>query len=446
MLKGSVVSLECYTHNNPIMRNRTRRWLSEYTGQSATVRPTPMPLRVLRKTWNNNHDNGKRSTLKMWSQHLRGEQFTKVQLRIYQRKLMEGLHFSGATVENNVTSHGINQWHFHNDGLLGSTKVKTPVLLIHGYASSSMSFFRNVSHLSDQCSDIYAIDLPANGLSTSPPLHMTPFNESIFGHYEDIDNGARCKMKRQPDRGKVQQCIEENENYYIDAIEQWRIDHGIKQFHLVGHSFGGYLSYKYALKYPDSIDKLCLISPLGVENNLLSVKNDKWQVGQIIDKDFTNAQSLHYSRKLNIPKYVFENQLKILRWGGPMGARLCWNYITAAYARVPSLEFKEYMFELFYGKGGISPIARTIFVNLFTRSLLARAPIMESLDSLKVRDVLMCYGQYDWMDKNAGMLAVSALNECDTRARYLEVPSAGHNLFLDNPECFNVALTSFLAD
>ena len=133
-----------------------------------------------------------------------------------------------------------------------------------------------------------------------------------------------------------------------------------------------------------------------------------------------------------------------------MGAHLCWNYITSSYSKVPDIEFKEYMFELFYGKGGLSPIARTIFVNLFSRSLLARNPIMDSLDQLQVSDILFCYGQYDWMNKTAGQMAVRSLNRLNKlirqkqTAKYMEIPTAGHNLFLDNPGFFNSVLTSFL--
>jgi cardiolipin-specific phospholipase len=33
---------------------------------------------------------------------------------------------------------------------------------------------------------------------------------------------------------------------------------------LIGHSFGGYISGHYALKYPDRIHKLLLMSPIGI--------------------------------------------------------------------------------------------------------------------------------------------------------------------------------------
>ena len=63
------------------------------------------------------------------------------------------------------------------------------------------------------------------------------------------------------------------------------------------------------------------------QNLLLINSNKQWELGQMLDKNFQDPSSENYSKKINIPKYIFENQLKILRWGGPMGAHLCWNYI-----------------------------------------------------------------------------------------------------------------------
>ena len=38
----------------------------------------------------------------------------------------------------------------------------------------------------------------------------------------------------------------------------------IKKFELVGHSFGGYLATQYAVKYPDAVQRLVLLSPAGL--------------------------------------------------------------------------------------------------------------------------------------------------------------------------------------
>lgn len=39
----------------------------------------------------------------------------------------------------------------------------------------------------------------------------------------------------------------------------------LKDFVLIGHSFGGYICGNYALKYPDKIKKLIMLSPLGLK-------------------------------------------------------------------------------------------------------------------------------------------------------------------------------------
>ena len=39
---------------------------------------------------------------------------------------------------------------------------------------------------------------------------------------------------------------------------------GLETFFLAGHSFGGYISGNYALRHPQRVKKLLLLSPLGM--------------------------------------------------------------------------------------------------------------------------------------------------------------------------------------
>jgi pimeloyl-ACP methyl ester carboxylesterase len=52
----------------------------------------------------------------------------------------------------------------------------------------------------------------------------------------------------------------------VDSIEKWRTVVGIKSLIMLGHSFGGYFSAAYALKYPESVEHLLLLDSWGFES------------------------------------------------------------------------------------------------------------------------------------------------------------------------------------
>jgi len=48
---------------------------------------------------------------------------------------------------------------------------------------------------------------------------------------------------------------------YSDFIKNFTDNLGINNFFLIGHSFGGAIAVKYAIKYPEKVKKLFLVSP-----------------------------------------------------------------------------------------------------------------------------------------------------------------------------------------
>lgn len=56
--------------------------------------------------------------------------------------------------------------------------------------------------------------------------------------------------------------------FMVDAIEAYIRTSGFREYneeyYLAGHSLGGYLSTEFALKYPNQIKKLILLSPVGI--------------------------------------------------------------------------------------------------------------------------------------------------------------------------------------
>ena len=65
--------------------------------------------------------------------------------------------------------------------------------------------------------------------------------------------------------------ITEAENWFIDALEEWRQARKIEHFTLLGHSLGGYLAVSYAIKYPGHLKKLILASPVGIPEDPYAV-------------------------------------------------------------------------------------------------------------------------------------------------------------------------------
>ncbi|KAK8079749.1 Alpha beta hydrolase [Apiospora hydei] len=68
--------------------------------------------------------------------------------------------------------------------------------------------------------------------------------------------------------------ITEAENWFIDALEDWRKARKLEKFTLLGHSLGGYLAVSYALKYPGHLNKLILASPVGIPEDPYAVNSD----------------------------------------------------------------------------------------------------------------------------------------------------------------------------
>lgn len=51
--------------------------------------------------------------------------------------------------------------------------------------------------------------------------------------------------------------------FFATSIENWRVEKGISKLILVGHSFGGYMAFIYAKRYPSKVERLFLVSPMG---------------------------------------------------------------------------------------------------------------------------------------------------------------------------------------
>lgn len=108
---------------------------------------------------------------------------------------------------------------------------KPPMFLVHGYMGSSVVFYKILKGLTSEFK-VYCLDLLGMGRSSRPRFTM--------------------------------ESREECEDFFVNPIEVCRDFLGVEKMVLAGHSFGGYVAGCYAEKYPDRIDKLVLISAIGI--------------------------------------------------------------------------------------------------------------------------------------------------------------------------------------
>src|SRR4051812_37201201 len=107
-----------------------------------------------------------------------------------------------------------------------------PVLLLHGVMASLHTWDGWVPLLKDNFT-VIRVDIPGFGLSES---------------FKDDSNYTP--------------------EYAAAFMEKARKKLGIKKFHIVGNSLGGFIAWWYAIKYPQNVEKLVLIDPASYPQDL----------------------------------------------------------------------------------------------------------------------------------------------------------------------------------
>lgn len=277
--------------------------------------------------------------------------------------------------------------------------VDQNLVILHGYGAGLGFFYKNFEALSRAKGwKLFALDLLGMGRSSRPPFKV---------HAKDR-----------------QGSITEAENWFIDALEEWRIKKKIDRFTLLGHSLGGYMAVAYALKYPGHINKLILASPVGIPEDPYAVNaampdpsdsrlanefsqdqeqttgtsnpNIPEDVKKSADNNnFLNARSkgeavAAKSPELNpptaprrpLPKwltYLWDANISpfsLVRWSGPLGPRFVSGWTSRRFSHLPAEEAQAlhtYSYSLFRLRGsGEYALSYVLAPGAFARSPLIR--------------------------------------------------------------------------
>jgi cardiolipin-specific phospholipase len=173
--------------------------------------------------------------------------------------------------------------------------------LLHGYGAGLGFFFLNFPALARWAgmrgTSVYAVDWLGMGRSARVPF--------------------RIRAKRGDTAGRVHEA----ESFFVESLEEWRERAGVEKMTLIGHSLGAYFSAVYALRYPQRVHKLVLLSPAGVprdpNNTVLSREVLDGQVtgeGGPVEADSSRLAALEQEQRAEKRKESIGRRLLTHLW------------------------------------------------------------------------------------------------------------------------------------
>lgn len=316
-------------------------------------------------------------------------------------------------------------------------EVEENLVMLHGYGAGLGFFYKNFEGISQAKGwKVYALDMLGMGRSSRPPFRI---------HAKD-------------QAGK----IAEAEDWFVDALEEWRVQKKIEKFTLLGHSMGGYMAVAYALKHPGHLKKLILASPVGIPEDPYAVQAEMPEPeDSTMGNEFTQDQETDIVNRPNstkpngkakveppprrpIPRwasYLWDANISpfsIVRWAGPLGPRFVSGWSSRRFSHLPADESEAlhtYAYNLFRQRGsGEYALAYILAPGAFARSPLIRrigglgrqplpaadnntySPEQPALTKETGYPVVLMYGENDWMDVAGGLAAEQRLKEERERA------------------------------
>ncbi|KAK9713907.1 hypothetical protein RND81_06G058300 [Saponaria officinalis] len=289
-----------------------------------------------------------------------------------------------------------NEPRFINTVTFDSKPGAPTIVMVHGYGASQGFFFRNFDALARRFR-VIAIDQLGWGGSSRPDF--------------------TCKS------------TEETEAWFIDSLEEWRKAKNLNSFILLGHSFGGYVASKYALKHPEHVQHLILVGSAG-----FSAETE-------MSESLTKFRETWKGAVLN---HLWESNFtpqKVVRGLGPWGPNLVRKYTSArfgSYASGDALNEEEsklltdYVYHTLAAKGS----GELCLKYIFSFGAFARKPLLHSASEWKVPTTFI-YGYEDWMSYQG---AQEARKDMKVPCEIIRVPQGGHFVFIDNPSGFHSAV------
>ena len=268
---------------------------------------------------------------------------------------------------------------------------KKIIIMLHGFQGNSLNYYKIIPYIYEKyiciCPDIIGM-----GVSSRVQVEFT----------------------------STEQCID----FFVESIEAFRVslekNYNLKKkFVLCGHSLGGYFAVNYAIKYPQKVESLVLMSPTGISDietyggnifeNMSIPLSLSMRASSSLWKSKTTVQD--YSQVFivkNIINYSLRKRYDISKEENDILGEI--TELTLQYPK--DLDSAIYF----------------IFKHPFPTPVIP----LEDLIKEKIPDmnIIFIYGENDWMD-NAGAKRLNYFDK--NKYKYFTIYNAGHTHPLDNP-------------
>ncbi|CAM9333445.1 unnamed protein product [Chrysoparadoxa australica] len=271
--------------------------------------------------------------------------------------------------------------------------LTSPIVLCHGYGMGLAAYHLNLPAISAHA-HVYAKDWLGCGASSRQPWKV---------------KGTK-----------------ETEDYFCNSLEEWRVAQGIERMNLVGHSLGGYLSVAYAERYPEKVERLVLVSPVGVPDQP-PLENYRKQMS-LSQRSFFKVASSLWERGVTPGS--------VTRFLGPWGEKMIRRYAESRF-NFNNPHWKDYVYHQIANKGS----GEYALNELLAPFAYARAPLCHRIPTLS-QDIPIhfIYGEVDWMDHRHAVKVMEGTKGTKQSIEVVLLPGAGHQLILDEPMAFNKSL------
>ncbi|RYY87719.1 alpha/beta fold hydrolase [archaeon] len=259
---------------------------------------------------------------------------------------------------------------------------------------------------------------------------------------------AKLHSKKNPASNYAMFLARQVTDEFIDSLEDLRQEEQLTEFVLAGHSLGGFLAAKYALKYPTHLSGLVLISPVGVpfppprEEHITTSQLD-WRI-----RVLKNLWELNFTPQA------------IVRVAGSRGPELVKNAIDRRFAKQWEKEelqlLSDYLYQITVlpaqGEYSLNTLLEPVFVRStnpqarrsYRSGVYAKEPLEQDLCKLGKIPLLLVYGDDDWLYYSTVAETIQLWKKNNVDAELMMVSRAGHHLYTDNAREFNAGVLDWV--